>query len=928
MVRQKLFVHKIMRKYIPPLILLVISLIIILIWFHNGLLIAGGEEGVIFYNPLRMIQLSGSVWVDILTGFAAMDYISRIPLFYFVYGLSLVHFSPGIIQAIVFYILMSSSGVSIYYLVLHFLKNNSSKIVIALVSAIFYLLNPYTMTQVWNRGIYDGFFIYAALPLLLYIFIVGCNERKLLFTIVFSLVSVLFSAAFGVPTNIIVLWSVISLYVLYNILTVRTKNNIIYSLYYFFLSLFFWSMVNAWWLLPLLTSANSAYSSKLSPSQDNISTLIGESTYFTFPTLIRLMQDFYFYIGGAYGTIYESSFFQVISFISPLILLWAIIRIRKIRQLWFFFLPLIIGFIVSSGTNPPFGREFLYVFKRISFLQAFRNPYEKYGVVFLLGYAPLFAFGLVDLSYKIGSFLYNYIFKTKKKKNKQAKKNKMDSFYSSQLFSLSLIGVVFILISGIFLWPLWTGKVVTVTGDKIGIAVPQYYTDLRSWLRIHNDENNYRVFMTPLASEGLFQDWNGRIYDGVDSSSYILDGPVVSYTPQIPFVQDLLLNMEKYMERTNMVPMLSILRTKYLVDRKDVLDVKPQIENFTTAIYPSSENVIPSLCLNKSAAVYPSEILCYITKDNKNFARYRYVHVFVKTDKPAAIEIAISDNKAVRNRWDGVQDTDYQIPGGEWKDLVLPLDAATEYHENENYGSVASVEVIAHPLPTGPQVTSVAIRGIAGDAGTKQNLDEFSFVKRFGKLDVYTPKHFNPVPDLGLISSVVKVNSFFELFNKAEEERNFLPRRVFLVASQNEDISKQSFPVTKSPLHNIVEKISLTRYLISTNSNSPDYLLLSDTFNSQWKVIPDVSSNDLNDNFFTNVALISRQFVPEDNHFVANGYANLWRISGSRNYAVIFLPQIYADMGREISVVGISLMSIGLITILYFKNRKKKSITT
>src|SRR5207244_3746153 len=96
--------------------------------------------------------------------------------------------------------------------------------------------------------------------------------------------------------------------------------------------------------------------------------------------------------------LYNTIFFQILSWILPLILFNTAMDIGKIKKLWFFIGVFLMGIFVSLGANPPFGREFIYIFKHVSFLQAFRNPYEKYGIVYAFGYAPLFAYGLVNLA--------------------------------------------------------------------------------------------------------------------------------------------------------------------------------------------------------------------------------------------------------------------------------------------------------------------------------------------------------------------------------------------------------------------------------------------------------------------------------------------------------------------------------------------------
>jgi len=113
------------------------------------------------------------------------------------------------------------------------------------------------------------------------------------------------------------------------------------------------------------------------------------------------------------------------------------------------------------------------------------------------------------------------------------------------------------------------------------------------------------------------------------------------------------------------------------------------------------------------------------------------------------------------------------------------------------------------------------------------------------------------------------------------------------------------------------EKISDSRYRLEVNiDDGKGLFILSKTFNSQWKVIPGASREILIGNFFDNLDLIRKAVLSEDQHFVVNGYANLWIVSGQDSqYAIVFMPQIFADIGWKLSIFSIILL--GGITLVW-----------
>ncbi len=301
------------------IILLIIPLVIVLVWFHQGGIIAGGEEGLPIYNSHITLKLSDSLWVPIETGLFAIDFYPRLPLALLYSSLNTLHISSFLFQAGMFYILMAIGMISTFALVLYLTQSKKYRHTSAFASSVFYFLNPYSMTQVWQRGLYAQYFMFALLPLAILLFAYGLDKKKYIYIYLLIVVSFIFSTAFGLVTNIIVFWSVIMLYFIVYIYV--NKNNYIFAIRYIGLCLFLWSAANAWWFLPLLIFNHNIFSGKAGNIQNNLSTLVGVSQYFPFPTIIRLMQDFFFVTANLYGKSYTIVRFEILSWIPPVLLI-------------------------------------------------------------------------------------------------------------------------------------------------------------------------------------------------------------------------------------------------------------------------------------------------------------------------------------------------------------------------------------------------------------------------------------------------------------------------------------------------------------------------------------------------------------------------------------------------------------------------------
>ncbi|MDP3733002.1 MAG: hypothetical protein Q8Q91_00530, partial [Candidatus Daviesbacteria bacterium] len=228
------------------------------------------------------------------------------------------------------------------------------------------------------------------------------------------------------------------------------------------------------------------------------------------------------------------------------------------------------------------------------------------------------------------------------------------------------------------------------------------------------------------------------------------------------------------------------------------------------------------------------------------------------------------------------------------------------------------IEILAHPKYY-PQtsVGEIFLKDIILDPGKEEKTQSFHLVNTFGKLQIYEPFNFNSPPEFGSLSALDQVKDIVTLFEEADKQKDKIDKKGFIVLSQNMQKNLQELPRDAILQAVKKDKISDSRYWLKLNeATGSAFLILSKTFNSEWKVVSGVSKDELTGGFFKNLNLLKKSVLPEDQHFVVNGYANLWKVNGEETqFAIIFMPQIFADIGWKVSIFSIILL--GGVTLVW-----------
>lgn len=484
------------HKTITFIVFSLIAVTFIMIsWFKSGTIISNSEEALSIYNPTRTAQSNNTVWYPIGIGAYSPFGFNRAYVFTLFSYLADLGIPAYLNQALLI------GGVMLLTLVCTYILFNylsSGSYLISFFGSFFYLLNLYTQAQVFRRFLYNFMLALAYYPLFIFLFLKLLETKKWKYLLFLIGSSLIFSFSFNSPATIFPFLVSAVFIVIIKIWRVRTlPKEITATIVLSIITGLLWVVVNFWWLYPI-TKGSSDYVSTL-PTQlvsdnANFESLEAVSKSFPISQILLLRQSWWYGEGQHWYEYYKQPFIYLLSISALLITILGLIRSRRLPHWSLLVGFLIIGLFISKGTNPPFGHTFFDIlFNHFFYSAALRNPYEKFGLVFLLPFSFCLAYGL---SYLLG--------KTKK-----------------DLHNL-VIGLFAILFLVVLVWPMWSGGVFT-KGELV--KVPLYYSEANDLL---NQRPDLRLFQIPMTRYyGERYDWG---YYGQDPSENLFDRSSLSNT--------------------------------------------------------------------------------------------------------------------------------------------------------------------------------------------------------------------------------------------------------------------------------------------------------------------------------------------------------------------------------------------------------------
>ncbi len=525
----------------PYAIFFIFATLLCISWFRSKMLIASGEEALVFWNPERIIKVYFSPWYETGTGYPMPVVLPRVPLLGIVWIFSRL-FPAFLSQALIYWMLLISGLSGMYIISRKLISKEKTAILIAL----FYLLNTYSMSQIWGRLLTTGTALWAYLPWFVFLFIEWLETGKKKYLLLFLFSSIPYSYAFGQPSSLIVLWIIAGGYTLFRIIFERPFTKIVTRCA---ISIISWGIFNSWWLYYYLKGGSTSFEN-LNLYKENLSSLQAVSQFFPLSQVLLLRQTAIF-SNINYGGWYMTSESYWVSLVILTLAILGILSSYKNRNYLFIVLIFIIGLVLSKGTNPPFGLQFFsWIFQTVPATQSLRNSYEKSGIILLFSYAVFFGVGLTKFLLWIKSRSLRFIFG----------------------------GVLVILCYFIIVWPLWKGSVYGAGVANARVIVPIDYNKINS--RILSDHSDGRILHLPLLyGDGMRYNWPAGYYEGLEPSEFLFDNPSISKILRTPYFDLKYFQLYSEFGKESFEKLLSEVDVHYLILHKDNGVIAPGIKS-------------------------------------------------------------------------------------------------------------------------------------------------------------------------------------------------------------------------------------------------------------------------------------------------------------------------------------------------------------
>lgn len=477
-----------------PIIILLISLILVTIWFKNGDFLATGEDGLILYNPARTLNLYNSSWTEIGTGMTGSIFRPLLPLTYLELWLTKMGISISLFQQGMFFILLTTGIISIYYLAKELLHHEFKSPLVSFTSfiaALFYVFNPISMLGVWFRFIYSFMFLYALVPLFFLLFLIGLKKQRLRYAILTSLITLPFCYAFGSPAMIPLIWV---LPIIYTGLSLA-KNKKFFPALFLLTTLILFVLVNLWWIIPMrdyFTGFSAA--SSANNLEFNINTLKSNSQDFTLINVIRLIHGGFLYRGEVFGSMYKSLPMILLSTVLPILAFYGIQKVKDKFLKRFLITSVLILIFLVKGAAFPLGEIQVFLFKIFPPMQLYRNSLEKWGLLLPTVFALIFAIGCTK-------------------------------YFSASKSKIKRLVIVIIVIAYFFIfhWPLVTGEIMGYKDRRIAVDVPESFEQVNKTLG-----SDHRLLSFPMTGGASGKYTWKKPFEGHEASEYLFDSSTIA----------------------------------------------------------------------------------------------------------------------------------------------------------------------------------------------------------------------------------------------------------------------------------------------------------------------------------------------------------------------------------------------------------------
>ncbi len=533
------------KKLFTAFFFVIISTIVIFSWFRDGYIYGGGDVGLQTYNPSRILENQKFIWWEAAgPGFPIPQGLVGIPLQFILSLFQHIGFSPLILQAGLFFVLLFLMGYGMYLFLTYKLEEKRG--VYPIIGGLFYIFNPYMMIQVWHRFIPTTIVLASALPFLAIFWEKWIREGQVKNILFFLLTNFLAVYLYGTYAYIITVWIFLSFLTITVLIPWQSKSFLLKIGKRFLLGFIIWILTSCWWLIPIL-KISPAVLSEVHHTGESLVTLISISGTAILPYTLQLINPFYLFQQAEFGTIYRSFFFQLIPWFFVIIIFAGLINSFKSKKVALYGILYLVSIFFAKGAAPPFGAAYIFGFTHVFALGVMRNPFEKTGLLMVFFASVLFVMGLKLISERIK-------------------------------YSNLLIGVAIFLFL-LFSWPMLLGKLTGKFDNPEYVQVPQSYILADQWLNKQKiiGITDGKILHLPLTrGEAVQYKW-GFGYNGLESSDQLFTAfPSVSRGFNIHSIDDSLtaLSLIFYKpfdnDHSKILQLLQAFNIRFIILHKDI----------------------------------------------------------------------------------------------------------------------------------------------------------------------------------------------------------------------------------------------------------------------------------------------------------------------------------------------------------------------
>jgi hypothetical protein len=472
-----------------------------------------------------------------------------------------VGFSLYTSQSLLFYVILTGSGVSAFllYRALGFGERFRNG---AIFAAILYMFSPIASTFIWNQ-MASNYYSYCFIPLIAAMVVYGIRTRRgsLYILAVVLTWTLLISASYMNPLHAVMDWLLIAGLVLAFFFKEKSRRKQVIKFAVLMVTL--WLVFNLFWIVPSTENATTEFAkADVSIVGVSNSDLLRSNSV---PIYAAALQTGYWALYDDYKGDHWFSWWELASSVFFI----ASCLIIAITALYALFIkprnPVVLllgGFtvlclIMINGYYPPTGYLLVGLFDQFPDLYAFRSLFQRFGPLLALCYAMFLGYSMANLAGKIS--WPGFPFTLPRKLTRKA-------------WGVLTWMVLVVLALSVVAIPYFTGQIIYSGGEVIPSAkvqVPDYYYQANDYL--NSASGDFRVMALPYCQIGYAAySWKDG-YWAADPSSNIFDRVIMTteYDRVNQMLVDIAVRVANDSLNFDLGKMLSIMNVRYVMLHED-----------------------------------------------------------------------------------------------------------------------------------------------------------------------------------------------------------------------------------------------------------------------------------------------------------------------------------------------------------------------